>query len=272
MIDKLFVAPKGTELSDGIAFAQTHGLSYEIPSFLNPAALDRKEVEMSLYNEALGDFTGALSMHGPVFDMNPVSLDPTIQLGSRARYAQAIGVANQLGVKYLVFHSQYTPIYRVANVYEQWMSACTDFWQELAETHLEGTPLVVVIENFMDETPEIVNELIDRIGSPHVRACLDVGHVNLFSKLPPIDWIDILGHNLVYIHAHNNHGKHDEHLAFHRGTLDLEGFFNHLVLSRYKSHVAIEVFDLPGIRESYTFIEPFMKLQEAQSVSRSFLL
>jgi sugar phosphate isomerase/epimerase len=272
LIDKVYAAPKYISLEQGIEFVMQQNTCYEIPSFLAPQNLDNKSDEISRYRELLKDFKGTLSLHGPIYDMNPVSLDPRIADSSRHRYIQAVEVCKELGVKYLVFHSQYTPIFDVANVYKEWLAQSTDFWQEVIETHLQGTDMVLLMENFMDSTPDIINSLIDRVDSPHMKICLDTGHVNLFSKVSPIDWLDEFGSNVEYIHAHNNHGEKDEHYAFQKGTIDMEGFLNHLVLLPHKVNLAIEVFNIEGVQESFDMIQNYMKMQSEQLTSKSFLL
>ncbi|MBY0451374.1 MAG: sugar phosphate isomerase/epimerase [Cyanobacteria bacterium] len=272
MIEKIFAAPKYIEESDGLAFAVDNQTCYEIPAFMTPQMLDNKDKEIAKYKAKYKNINGILSLHGPIFDMNPVSLDPKIREASQLRYNQAIDVCKELGVNYLIFHSQFTPIYDVAKVYDDWMSQCVDYWQEVIETNVHGSDLVILMENFMDDRPDILNDMVSRINSPHFKACLDTGHVNLFCDVPPITWLDELGSNLHYIHAHNNNGDSDDHHAFNKGTIDMEGFLNHLVLRPNKVNLAIEVFDLEGVEQSFQAITPYMQMQEEHNTSKSFLI
>ncbi len=272
MIDKIYAAPKYIPLESGIEFALNNNICYEVPAFMSPASLDNQVEELETFRQKLNGFQGTLSLHGPIYDMNPVSLDPQIAKSSRHRYVQALDVCKKLGVKYLVFHSQYTPIFDVANVYKEWLAQNVDFWQGLIDEHLGDSDMVILIENFMDTTPDIINNLISKVDSPNFKACLDTGHVNLFSKIPPIDWLDEMGGNLAYIHAHNNSGEKDEHRAFDKGTIDMEGFLNHLIMLPNKMSLAIEVFDMEGIDESYKMLAPYMNMQSEHTSSKSFLL
>lgn len=272
MIDKIYAAPKYIKLEDGIQFAIDHQCCYEIPEFMSPASLDNLSESVTNFKQKLGDFHGTLSLHGPIYDMNPVSLDPHIAESSKLRYAQALEACKEMNVKYLVFHSQYTPIFDVANVYKEWLAQNIDFWQELIDSHLQDSDMIILMENFMDPTPDIINNLVGRVDSPNFKACLDTGHVNLFSKIPPIDWLDEMGGNLDYIHAHNNSGTRDEHQAFNKGTIDMEGFLNHLILLPHKMSLAIEVFDMEGIEESFKMIQPYMDIQKDQTTSKSFII
>jgi sugar phosphate isomerase/epimerase len=272
MIDRIFAAPKGPELEQGIEFAITHRLDYEMPTFYYVENLDRKDQEIARYRSLLGDYQGMLSMHGPIFDTNVVSLDPEIMRISRYRYMQAIEIAKEMGVRYLVFHSQWTPIYTAANATKMWLAKVTDFWESLIAEHLEGSNLTVLIENFLDPTPETTLTLLSRVASPHLRACLDTGHVNIFSELSPIDWIREMGTYVVYIHAHNNAGELDSHDSFEKGLLDMESFLNHMALLPQKLHLAIETSTIKGLSNSYDMLKPYIKLQNEQFASKSFLI
>lgn len=272
MIDRIFAAPKGPDLEQGIEFALNNRLDYEVPTFYYVENLDNKDAEITRYRRLLQGFEGILSMHGPIFDTNVVSLDPEILKVSQLRYRQAIEVAKEMDARYLVFHSQWTPIYTAANATKLWLAKVTDFWEKLIEEHLEGSNLTVLIENFLDDRPDSMNTLLNRVASPHLKACLDTGHVNIFSELSPVDWIRELGNQVVYIHAHNNGGELDTHDSFEKGLLDMEGFLNHVALLPQKIHLAIETSTIKGLQNSYDMLKPYLALQKEQFASRSFLI
>jgi sugar phosphate isomerase/epimerase len=272
MIDRIFAAPKGPDLQQGIDFALANGLDYEIPTFYYVENLDNRDAEVIRYQHLLRDFRGMLSMHGPIFDTNVVSMDPEILKISQRRYRQAIEVAKALDVRYLVFHSQWTPIYSAANVTRPWLNKITDFWRRLIEEDLQNSNLTILVENFLDESPNTINTLLTRIDSPHLKACVDTGHINIFSELSPIDWIRELGSHVAYIHAHNNGGEIDSHDSFEKGLLDMEGFLNHIALLPQKIDLAIETSTIQGLENSYEMLKPYLTIQKEQFASRSFLI
>ena len=273
MIDRIYAAPKFVEEKDGIGFAEKNELSYEIPAFMFPEFLENMEKELPKYKKKIQKIKGPLSIHGPIFDMNPVSLEPAIKEISQKRYRQAIEGAIALGAEHVVFHTQYSPLYRAVNAYEDWLVQNVDYWQEAIEDVIGDANITVLMENFMDETPDILNDMVSRIDSPKFKACLDTGHVNVFSKVPSIRWLDDMGDNLVYIHAHNNCGETDDHHAIQEGTIDMEGFLNHLVMVPHEISLALEVFNMPGINDSYDYLQPFMDVQEQEfAETRSFLI
>lgn len=272
MIDRIFAAPKGTTLEAGIEFALAHELDYEIPTFYQVENLDKAPQEIARYRHLFSNFQGQLSMHGPIFDTNVVSQDPEILKISQYRYRQAIEVAKTLDVRYLIFHSQWTPVYKVANVTGLWLNQVTDFWLQVLEEDIKDSNLTILIENFMDETPESIHTLVSRVNSPQLRACLDIGHVNIFSSMSPIDWLQALGGQVAYIHAHNNGGALDSHDSFEKGLIDMDSFLNHLALLPQKIHLAIETATIEGLASSYAMIQPHLAVQKEQFCGKSFLI
>lgn len=272
MIDRVFAAPKGPQLYQGIDFAIAHQLDYEMPSFYYVENLDNRDAEMARYQILLKNFKGVLSMHGPIFDTNVVSLDPEILKVSRKRYIQAIEIAKAMDVRYLVFHSQWTPIYTAANATRLWLEKTTEFWEKMVNEHLEGSKLTVVIENFLDQTPETMLKLVTQVSSPHLKLCIDTGHINIFSKLSPIDWMREVGQQMIYVHAHNNGGQLDSHDAFEKGQLDMEALLSHLSLLPHPVHLAIETSTMKGLESSYEMLLPYLSRREEQQISKSFLI
>ncbi len=273
MIHQVVCAAKYMPDEEGLAFARKHLLGYEIPGFVEPEVLENPQQHSEHWKQELSSSQGQLSLHGPVYDLNPVSLDPDIAAASKRRYVQAANVCKALGCRYLVVHSQFSTIFTVAQVQDEWLSASADFWRQFAEEELADSPtLSVVLENFMEEDPVQLRKLIDKVGHPQIKACLDTGHANIFSPAPVNEWLDTLEHQLVYIHSHNNQGKVDEHRGYQNGTVEMEGFLNHLVMLPYKYSLALEIFHQPDLSESYATVQRYLEIQQAQLPDKTFLI
>lgn len=275
VVQHVFIAPKVHEVTECIQFARKHQLALELCDFMYPERLIAMDDNIRRYQDYLKDFEFPIAMHGPVFDVNPVSLDPQFKALSIARYEQAIECALALNARYLVFHSQWTPIYKVADCYQPWLEGTVQFYQSLHDKYLRDSDLTLVIENFLDDSPLILNDLVGNIRSPQVCACLDIGHVNLFSQLAPNDWLDQLGSNLAYIHAHNNWGRLDEHLPFHEGCIDMNGFLNHAARVPRSYQLVVEVLSLDGIEESLLHLDSYLHTKPALPLQQgvpSFIL
>jgi sugar phosphate isomerase/epimerase len=93
-----------------------------------------------------------------------------------------------------------------------------DFWGPMAEEAAERE-VVIALENMWEPEPDIIGDVLDQVDSPHLCACLDVGHFYLFSDYLPLErWIRQISHRLVYCHMNNHRGSYDEHLS-----LDIPG-------------------------------------------------
>ena len=128
-------------------------------------------------------------------------------------------IGRELGVKYIDFHANYLPLVDHPSYLPGWVERQVAFWTPMAE-QAEKYGIVLLLENMWEPDPAIINSILDRIRSPYLKACLDVGHAALYSRLPLSAWIKALGENLVYTHLHNNHGDTDVHLAFGDGVID----------------------------------------------------
>jgi sugar phosphate isomerase/epimerase len=272
MIDRVFAAPKGDSLEEGIAFAGSQGLGYELQLPLYPVDSEVMQAETQRFREFFSEFAGPLALHGPYEDLNVASLDPDIARISRQRYLQAIDLAKALNVRYLIFHSQWNPLHAAKYATKAWLSRMTDFWEEILAEHFEGTQTVVLIENFLEPVPEYIVKLLSRVNSSQLKACLDIGHTNLFSQCSPLDWVRELGPHVAYIQAHNNGGELDSHDAFDKGTIDMASFLNHIALLPQKLNLSIETASLGALESSYIALLPYLKLQTEQAQSKSFLI
>jgi sugar phosphate isomerase/epimerase len=208
------------DLPEYLPIARRDGLGLELQEFSDPSVLDgdwRGLLEQ--YQQALAGFTGLRAMHGAYIDLVSGSPDMRLVALSRERYLHNLEIGRELGVKYIDFHANYLPLVDHPSYLPGWMERQVTFWTPLAE-QAEQVGIVLLLENMWEPDPTIINRILEQISSPYLKACLDVGHAALYSKLPLSAWIKAFGDNLVYTHLHNNHGDSDVHLAFGDGVID----------------------------------------------------
>jgi hypothetical protein len=87
-------------------------------------------------------------------------------------------------VKYIDFHANYLPLVDHPSYLPGWVERQVRFWTPMAE-QAEKYGIVLLLENMWEPDPAIINSILDRIPSPYLKACLDVGHAALYSRLPP---------------------------------------------------------------------------------------
>lgn len=71
-------------------------------------------------------------------------------------------------------------------------------------------------------SPESFIEHVDIMNSPNFKACLDIGHTNMFTYLDPEypeKFIRALGSRLACFHIHDNDGVRDWHRPIFMGTV-----------------------------------------------------
>lgn len=216
-------------------------LGLEVADFGRGEVLDGDTAGLTrLYDDLVGGSPGKLSVHGPFLDLNPISPEPGLRSLTRSRYLQAIEAAARLGADHVVFHTQFHPVLRMPGYPRRWVEESAAFWSDLVPV-LRRARLTAVLENMWDPCPDFLVELLDLVGSPHLRACLDTGHVNLFSRVPLPGWVAALDRRLTYVHLSDNHGGWDEHLAVGDGVIDFVPFFDALAGRGLNPRFIIEV-------------------------------
>jgi len=98
---------------------------------------------------------------------------------------------------------------------------------------------------------------------PKLKYNLDLGHLNtaLGNKtlcMSLDEFINKIKDRVVYIHAHNNNGKKDEHVSLEKGTLDWKHVLNMLDLSKIRK-IIIEVNGIAGIKKTKKLLENYIK-------------
>lgn len=80
--------------------------------------------------------------------------------------------------------------------------------------------VVLAIENIMTPLSDSIHvaQIVDHFDTPHLRACLDVGHAHVSENL--FGAVSRLRERVVHAHIHDNHGDADEHLVPGAGSID----------------------------------------------------
>jgi len=205
---------------DDADFLRKNGIGLEIGQYANPAFLDDFDAKHPLITGLMQGMSG-VSMHGAYYDIFYTSIDPLIVEVTKKRFLQSIRAASFHGIDCLTFHSVYRPQFDGHS--EAWTDAfikkSVGFWKDFEANIPDG--MTVCIENVDDEDPEVFMEVIRGIGSPKIRACFDIGHANISSRVPLETWARVLGDSIAHVHIHDNDGKKDLHLPLGHGVIPL---------------------------------------------------
>ncbi len=154
-------------------------------------------------------------LHAPFNELFPCAIDPKARTLAAERYKQAIDLAKLYGAEKVIIHGGYNPrIYYPVWYVEQSILFWKDFLQE--------TDMPIVLENVLEETPDMLLDIVKGVDHPRLRLCLDVGHVNAYSGIPVMDWLKAWAPYLSHFHIHNNDGSWDTHSALDQGTIPMK--------------------------------------------------
>jgi sugar phosphate isomerase/epimerase len=228
-MERVLLATYQRDITRYYELAQTHSAGLELQVYgYDTDLLDSGWRELLDRHKALlRDFEGELAIHGAFIDMAPASPDRRIVATTRDRFMLNLDIAAELGARTVVFHANFLPqVYRPVvggpDYRLTWTKGQVEFWEPMAEEAAQRE-LVIALENMWEPEPGIIGDVLDQVDSPHLSACLDVGHFYLFSDYLPLErWIRQISHRLVHCHLNNHRGSYDEHLSldFPGGVID----------------------------------------------------
>ncbi len=157
-----------------------------------------------------------LVLHAPFNELFPCAIDPKARDLAVERYRQAVALAKNYGAEKVVIHGGYHPMI----YYPQWyVEQSIVFWKNFLQT-TESLP--IVLENVLEKEPNWLLEIVEGVHDPRLRLCLDIGHVNAYSDIPVMQWLEILAPYLSHFHIHNNDGSWDTHSPLDQGSIPMK--------------------------------------------------
>lgn len=167
-----------------------------------------------------------VTLHAPFWDLNPGSIDPLIRQVSRLRLLQFLDLFSIFNPVQVVCHTGYDPCHHRSHR-AHWLDESMALWEPLVE-RAQRLAVPLLLENVWEHDPQLHLETLERVGSPWLGFCLDVGHQNSFSKTPLWEWLEALSPYMKEIHLHDNDGTKDSHLPVGGGNIDFGVLFDFL--------------------------------------------
>ena len=224
-------------------FARQYGLGVEIADFCTAGNMDdRFEQTDAALREQLEDVPWRL-FHGPFNELFPCAIDPLARKLAAYRFDQALKLSKHYDAGKLILHGGFSPrLYYPCWYVEQ----SVVFWREF----LNDRPgdFEICLENVMEEEPQTLLSIVCQVNDPRLRLCLDVGHVNTYSRIPAAHWIKAWEGRLSHAHLHNNQGTSDTHSALDDGTLPMEDLISSL------PQAATATLELPQIGDNIQWL------------------
>lgn len=104
---------------------------------------------------------------------------------------------------------------------------------------------------------DAILRMMDAVDDDNFGAVLDTAHQNAQKEILALS-VEKLGKRIFYVHAADNDGRVNDHVAAGRGTVDWDGVFQGLKKHKFSGYLAIDVGMVPDIddqyRESHVFL------------------
>ena len=240
-VDRLYLSTIDPEAGK---LARTFGLGIEIADYCTAVNLDEafSQTDEKLQKQ-LANVPRRL-LHGPVNALFPCAIAPLARRLAAFRYDQALNLSHRYGAAKLILHGGYSPrLYFPCWYVEQSVL----FWREFLESH--PGDYEICLENVMEAEPELLRSIVSQVDDPRLGLCLDVGHVNVYSRIPAEKWVACWGEFLSHAHLHNNDGTADTHSALNSGSLPMA-----LLIDALPS-AATATLELPQIGENIQWLK-----------------
>lgn len=257
---------------DSVKFANELGTNIEISRFARDLSdidntFDSRIITMK---KALEGFEGEISIHGFLFDLCVVSLDPMIKKVSQKRYMQTYEAAKVLGAKTVLFHTGFNAPLKCEDYRRSFRKNFIAYMKDFVK-NFEDSDMVMVLENVQETSPAFILDIIENVGSPNLKASLDIGHANIHSDIPVTQWIKTYGKNLYHMHIHNNYGDDDSHFSLLDGNIDAKEVFRTVLECGLNPKIVFEIFEKEAVKESIALLNEVLKTSNVVSARKATL-
>lgn len=200
--------------------ARRYGVGIEITDYCTAWNMDTHLQETDCRVRQTVDGVERRVLHAPFNELFPCAIDPQAKELASRRYTQAVELAKRYGAKKVVIHGGYQPYM----YYPEWYTEqSVRFWKDFLQT---DPGVEIVLENVLEPTPEMLLSIVQAVDDPRLRLCLDVGHVNAYSQIPALAWVEQWAPCLSHLHMHNNDGTWDTHSPLAQGSLPIWQIFD----------------------------------------------
>lgn len=203
---------------DAVPAAKEYEINLEIAEFCTAWNMDEKFTGVDKVVQKKLDGIAKSVLHAPYNELFPCAIDKKARALAAERYRHAAQLAKRYGSEKVIIHGGFNPwIYFPVWYVEQSIL----FWKAF----LKDDPGVqIVLENVLETEPAWLLDIVKGVDDPRLRMCLDIGHVNAYSSIPILGWLEDCAPYISHFHVHNNDGTRDQHNALHDGSMPMKEF------------------------------------------------
>lgn len=207
-----------TTAADASQVARQYGLGIEIAEYCTAWNMDDEFPQTDRIVLERVEGIPNRTLHAPFNELFPCAIDRKARTLAADRYRQAMELAKFYGASKVIIHGGYNPwIY-----YPVWyVEQSIVFWKEFLK---EDPGVEIVLENVLETEHQWLLDIVKGVDDPRLKLCLDIGHVNAYSKISVMDWLESWAPYLSHFHVHNNDGTRDQHNALDDGNIPMKDF------------------------------------------------
>ena len=248
----------GASTLAGIEYKLEHTLEFIENLGLEYAELVHQFPSENIDIDMLESYNLKYSIHSPFMDVNIASLQNKSRLNSIKQIKDSIDLANKINADAVVVHPGLAPFlankYFIDTVYQ----TANESIKEIGE-YGNDLGVLTTIENMPTFDGMIyhnIHDLHELLVSLDMSMTLDIGHANHAGYPAEAMYFDSIKH----IHAHDNFGDDDSHLALGEGSIELNAIINTLEKNNFDGIYIIEVNDCDSIKKSYEYMKNNLKI------------
>lgn len=213
--EKIFLS---TIAPDAIPMAREYGVGIEIAEFCTAWNMDDEFVATDIVVRQKLEGISCRTLHAPFNELFPCAIDRKARGLAEERYRQAISLAKHYAATKIIIHGGYNPWIYFPDWY---VDQSVLFWKEFLG---EDPGVQIVLENVLETEPAWLLDIIKGVDDPRLRMCLDIGHVNAYSRIPVIEWLESCSPYISHFHIHNNDSSRDQHNGLNEGSIPMREF------------------------------------------------
>ena len=231
-------------LDDSLEFIESLGIKYVELLHQYPT----EEFDLDILNSFNLDYT----IHAPFMDVNIAALGSKSRANSIEQIKDSIDLANRIDAKVVVVHPGLIPFLarempeEVYKVSDNSIKEIGDYSHDLGvNTTIENMPA------FETMIYQDMNRLNETLVEFDMGMTFDIGHAHHSGISPDEMYFDSIKH----IHAHDNMGDEDSHLALGEGNIQLKDIITTFENKKYDGIYMIEVNNKDSIKKSLEFFK-----------------